>query len=269
MLQIIHDTFSYLNRETTSTDYLILSNDLCELLYLYYKYLLLNLEISSKKSFSYIYDLFSILDLKNEIQNIEFSSSSKFTSFYSIKDRKIFIDLGKIINFYKIGIVDKETIMLEFYTILFHEIYHAIQYKYLDNNDVMSIMKKFSILIKENTLIDLKFHDLIPDEREASIESCRLIYSFYKNANIDDKEDNSYKNILFYLVNGYATINGNKISPYNTIIQELQQEYIDYFRHLSLYKKIVYGLDVEENIDMMKLRQNQIDDLEIKKILRI
>ena len=61
---------------------------------------------------------------------------------------------------------------------MFHEIFHAIQYQYMNNYSdyLISTMKRLSIDIKQNRILNNQLHDLIPDEREASIESAKLIY---------------------------------------------------------------------------------------------
>lgn len=149
------------------------------------------------------------------------------------------------------NILSNENFVIEYLTILFHEIFHAIQYKYMINyNDyLISVMKQLSINIKQNSSLNTQLHDLIPDEREASIESAKLIYNFANNNNLlNTKERNEIANNLsFYLSNGYLYSNKVAIFPYKSIskfdttIPTLIDQKID------TYNKIVYGLDIHSN----------------------
>ena len=71
----------------------------------------------------------------------------------------------------------------------------------------MSVMKQLSINIKQNRELNTQLHDLIPDEREASIESAKLIYDFaQQNKLLNTMECNETTNNLnFYLSNGRTT----------------------------------------------------------------
>ena len=87
------------------------------------------------------------------------------------------------------------------------------------NNYLISVMKRLSINIKQNRELNIQLHDLIPDEREASIESAKLIYDFSNQCNLlNTVECNEITNNLkFYLSNGYLYSKNISIFPYQSI----------------------------------------------------
>lgn len=71
---------------------------------------------------------------------------------------------------------------------------------------MIAYMKKTSLTFKNNKKYTLKLHQYLPDEREANIESSKLIYDFcLKNFN-NDKKLLSYTsdNLNYFLSNGYT-----------------------------------------------------------------
>lgn len=74
--------------------------------------------------------------------------------------------------------ISSNKFIIECLTILFHKIFRATQYQYMNNcNDyLISTMKRLSLDIKQNRTLNNQLHDLITDEREASVESAKLIY---------------------------------------------------------------------------------------------
>ena len=119
----------------TCEEYLIMSSKLNELLNSFYQYLEKKMDVFSKESINFVWEIIDILNLKNEIKTIEIISTNNYTSFYNYDKKHLRIDFGKLVELYKNKILDQNVLLLEFFTILFHELFHSIQYKYLETND--------------------------------------------------------------------------------------------------------------------------------------
>lgn len=150
-----------------------------------------------------------------------------------------------------LNILSNENFVIEYLTILFHEIFHAIQYQYMINYDnyLISVMKQLSINIKQNRKLNSQLHDLIPDEREASIESAKLIYDFARqNKLLNTMECNEIANNLnFYLSNGYLYKGRISIFPYQSISKFDKTIPILVDKEIDTYNKLIYGLDIHNN----------------------
>lgn len=238
--------------ELKSEDYITLTSSLKEILFEYWNLL----KSKSKKDFlnymPFNYEIIRILNLNDEIKNISFGDDTSYIGgYYNYEAKALTLNIKKLLQVRNLNILSNENFVIEYLTILFHEIFHAIQYKYMINyNDyLISVMKQLSINIKQNSSLNTQLHDLIPDEREASIESAKLIYNFANNNNLlNTKERNEIANNLsFYLSNGYLYSNKVAIFPYKSIskfdttIPTLIDQKID------TYNKIVYGLDIHSN----------------------
>ena len=216
----------------TCEEYLIMSSKLNELLNSFYQYLEKKMDVFSKESINFVWEIIDILNLKNEIKTIEIISTNNYTSFYNYDKKHLRIDFGKLVELYKNKILDQNVLLLEFFTILFHELCN-----------------------------------LLADEREASIESAKLIYKFINQNNINDINE-GLSNIKHYLFNGYANIAGKQISPFSTILEQSKIKEKINIENIPINKKIIYGIDVSEKIDIMQLRVSENKDC-IKKILKI
>ena len=249
-----------------SKNYIILSASLNELIFTYWKLLKFESKIDSANCLPLIYEIIRNLNLSDEIKCISFSDDDSYIGgYYNFEEKRLSLSIQRLMQVRNLNILSSENFAIEYLTILFHEIFHAIQYQYLINYDkyLISVMKRLSINIKRNRCLNRKLHDLIPDEREASIESARLIYDFATQNNfLDEKEYNEVtSNLIFYLSNGYLYRNKISIFPYQSIskFDEEIPTLID--NEVDIYNKLIYGLNAHCNPTLLLL------DFESKKRL--
>lgn len=235
-----------------SKSYIVLSTDLKELLFTYWNLLK---SISKENLINYLsltYEIIETLNLEDEIKNISFGDDTSYVGgYYNFEEKKLTLNIQKLLQVRNLNILSNENFVIEYLTILFHEIFHAIQYQYMINYDnyLISVMKQLSINIKQNRELNTQLHDLIPDEREASIESAKLIYDFaQQNKLLNIMECNETTNNLnFYLSNGYLCRNRISIFPYQSIsrFDKTIPTLID--KEVDTYNKLIYGLDIHSN----------------------
>lgn len=249
-----------------SKNYIVLSKSLNELLFIYWKLLKLNSKQDLKNYLSLNYQIIETLNLKDEIKNIFFEDDVSYIGgCYNFEEKKLTLNIKKLLQLRNLNILSKENFAIEYLTILFHEIFHAIQYQYMINcnNYLISVMKRLSINIKQNRELNIQLHDLIPDEREASIESAKLIYDFSNQCNLlNTVECNEITNNLkFYLSNGYLYSKNISIFPYQSIsrFDKTVPQLVD--KEIDTYDKLIYGLDIYSNPTLLLL------ELESKKRL--
>lgn len=238
--------------ELKSKSYLVLSADLKELLFTYWNLLK---SISKENLVNYLslsYEIIETLNLGDEIKNVFFDDDISYVGgYYNFKEKKITLNIQKLLQVRNLNILSNENFVIEYLTILFHEIFHAIQYQYMINYDnyLISVMKQLSINIKQNRKLNSQLHDLIPDEREASIESAKLIYDFARqNKLLNTMECNEIANNLnFYLSNGYLYKGRISIFPYQSISKFDKTIPILVDKEIDTYNKLIYGLDIHNN----------------------
>ena len=235
-----------------SKNYIVLSTDLKELLFTYWNLLKSVSKENLVNCLSLTYEIIEILNLRDEIKNISFHDDSSYVGgYYNFEEKKLILNIQRLLQVRNLNILSNENFVIEYLTILFHEIFHAIQYQYMINYDnyLISIMKQLSINIKQNRQLNIQLHDLIPDEREASIESAKLIYDFaQQNKLLNAIECNETTNNLnFYLSNGYLYRSGISIFPYQSIsrFDKTIPTLVD--KEVDIYKKLIYGLDIHSN----------------------
>ena len=216
-----------------------------------------------------------MLDIKDNINKIMIGSNVGCNGYFNNQNKELVINFNELVQYNKMGILKTNILLIEYFTVLFHELYHALQYKYLENNTslLISKMKRLSILFKKTPNIDNQFHDLIPDEREASIESAKLVYKIFSNDLTDISKKEVEENLIFYLINGYAMINNkflNPISSINKSINGLKNLNIN-CNILNDYNNLIYGFPVKQDLyyKLMETRYNQKIDKELMKILKI
>lgn len=238
--------------ELKTKKYISLSQCLNELLLKYWKILKFGENNDVINSLYLIYEIISALDLVDEVKDISFGNDISYVGgYYNFEEKKLVLDIQKLLQVKYLSLITNENFAIEYLTILFHEIFHVIQYQYMNNyNDyLISVMKRLSINIKQNHALNLQLHDLIPDEREASIESAKLIYDFaQQNKFISIEECNeAADNLRFYLTSGYLYRNKISIYPYQSISRFDQEIPILVDKKLDIYNKIIYGLDIHSN----------------------
>ena len=235
-----------------SKNYMSLSISLKELLFVYWNQLKCESNHIFTNNLSLTYEIVKVLNLSDEIKNVSFEDDVSYIGgYYNFKEKRLTLNIKKLLQLRNLNIVSSNNFIIEYLTILFHEIFHAIQYQYMYNyNDyLISIMKRLSLDIKQNRTLNNQLYDLIPDEREASIESANLIYNFAKqNSLLNIKERKETENNLnFYLINGYLYKKKISIFPYQSIskFDKKVPKIID--SNINTYDKLIYGLDIHTN----------------------
>lgn len=233
-------------------NYMPLSAELNSLLIIYWKQIKYEVDVCSNKNKFIIKDIVDILNLKDQINCIDIIDNNLYIGGnYNFREKKLTLNINKLIELRNLNIISNETFVVEYLTVLFHEIFHAIQYQYMYNyNDyLISFMKQISLKIKENMNLNNQLHDLIPDEREASIKSAKLLYDFaVQNDDLALEEYNEiYQNLNYYVKNGYLYAKKLSIYPYQSILRfDNMVPKIDY-NQVDVYNKIIYGFDLENN----------------------
>lgn len=239
-------------RELKSKNYITLSLRLNKLLLSYWNLLKSCSKENLINNLSLIYEIINILNLNDEIKNVSFECNTSYIGgYYNFEKRKLILNIQKLLQMRDLNIVSGENFIIEYLTILFHEIFHAIQYQYMNNYDdyLISIMKQLSIDIKQNKSLNSKLHDLIPDEREASIESAKLVYKFMEKNNLSStvERNEAMANLNFYLTNGYLYGKKILIFPYQSIYKFDKSIPILIDEDLDVYNKLIYGLNIYNN----------------------
>lgn len=235
-----------------SKNYMSLSISLKELLFAYWNLLKCESNHIFTNNLSLTYEIVKVLNLSDEIKNVSFEDDASYIGgYYNFKEKGLTLNIKKLFQLRNLNIVSSNNFIIEYLTILFHEIFHAIQYQYMYNcNDyLISTMKKLSISIKQNINLNNQLHDLIPDEREASIESAKLIYYFAQQSQLLNAEecDDTYKNLNFYLTNGYLYNKNLSIYPYQSISKFDNTIPMLVYENLDTYNRLIYGLDIADN----------------------
>lgn len=251
-------------------------DSLNKILFEYYKYLIDSLKLSNKKSKEYIFYIIELFNLKKEIENVNFDSNLDCSGGYCFENKELIINFDDMVKFCKLDIIDRPTLLIEYFTTLLHEMIHAMQYKSLINDDesLMSKMKKVSIELKKIFFDNIVLHDLFPDEREANVESSKMLYNFFRTSYIENFK-NSEDNLIFYLVNGYyKKINGLYVSPisrfYGKKIKYIIEKDCD-IKKFSNYEKLLYGFELNVNLQnkLEISRETKSIDSGLVKILKL
>ncbi len=235
-----------------SKNYMSLSISLKELLFAYWNLLKCESNHIFTNNLSLTYEIVKVLNLSDEIKNVSFEDDVSYIGgYYNFKEKRLTLNIKKLLQLRNLNIVSSNNFIIEYLTILFHEIFHAIQYQYMYNcNDyLISIMKRLSLDIKQNKTLNNQLHDLIPDEREASIESAKLIYYFVQQSNILNTEEYNEinKNLNFYLTNGYLYNKKLSIYPYQSISKFDNTIPMLIYENIETYNKLIYGFDIKNN----------------------
>lgn len=235
-----------------SEKYIDLSTNLNELLFAYWNLLKSESENDSAKYLSLIYEIVKTLNLSDEIKNISFENDTSYIGgYYDFEEKKLILNIQMLLQARKLDILSNTNFIIEYLTILFHEIFHAIQYQYMNNfnNYLISTIKELSIHIKQNRNLNSQLHDLIPDEREANIESAKLLYDFAKQNTLlcTEEYNETISNLNYYLTNGYLYRNGLSIYPYQSISKFDKTIPMLIDENVDNYNKLIYGLDIHSN----------------------
>lgn len=85
---------------------------------------------------SLIYEIVGILNLNDEIKNISFEDDASYIGeYYNFEEKKLTLNIQKLLKLKNLNVISNDNFAIEYLTILFHEIFHAIQYQYMNNFD--------------------------------------------------------------------------------------------------------------------------------------
>lgn len=242
----------------------------------YYKYINNNLCFKDKKTKDFVFYIIEHLDIKKEIKNINFESKLSCYGYYDFNSKTISINFDEMIKFYKLNIINKFTLLTEYLTMLLHEIAHAVQYRYLCNSQdtTISKIKILSNELKDILNYNLTLHTFFPDEREASIESAKILYSFAQQNSLDIfSEMNS--NLIYYLTDSYLKLsNGIYINPISRLNNDKTKyviQKLNDIKTLSDYEKLLYGFELDDSLQegLEFSKANQTIGLSLKKTLKL
>lgn len=251
-----------------------LDKELNNILLSYYLYLKQN-NFSSKKSIEYIHYILENLDIKKYANKIIFEKQLLANGFFDPNHCSITINenyLKKMQLAYNMNFLKKEIIIIEFLTLLFHEIKHILQFKTktetsnITINDILNISSYLKQIANKR---EKYFHNLFPDEIDANISSGLFIYNFAnQNKELELDLENAEKNLIYYLTLEYIT-NG-EILPCSQIKflyhKLLNQEFLEEQYNLKDFENIFYGFTKteEQNKKLLKSYQTQKLCLDIK-----
>lgn len=253
---------------------LCLNKELNEILNSYYLYLMNN-NIETKQSIEYVHYVLENLDVKKYIDIFAFENNLSCNGIFIPSNHSILISkdyLKKIQIAHSLNFLSKEKLILEYFTLLFHEINHVLQFKTIIefNNSLITKILNISIYLKKiANYNEFLFHNLFSDEIEANINSGILIYNFAKsNPNLKIDMENVEKNLIYYLTIGY--INQKNILPCSQIkflhSILLNQVFFENEYCLNDTEKLLYGFSKgeETNKQLLKSYQTQKLCLDIK-----
>lgn len=111
-----------------SKNYISLSINLNELLFVYWNLLKYESNNDSINNLSLIYEIVKVLNLNDEIKNVSFEDDVSYIGgYYNFEEKKLTLNIKKLLQLRKLNIISNNNFIIEYLTILFHEIFHAIQ----------------------------------------------------------------------------------------------------------------------------------------------
>ncbi len=68
------------------------------------------------------------INLNDEIKNVSFEDDVSYIGgYYNFEEKKLTLNIKKLLQLRKLNIISNNNFIIEYLTILFHEIFHAIQ----------------------------------------------------------------------------------------------------------------------------------------------
>ena len=212
----------------------------------YYIYLLNN-EIYSNKSIDYVFEIIDSLNIEIKyLNNFTLDNNLKTDGVYLPNQKSIILNINPLLVSYHLKQLTKEQLILEYFTLLFHEINHTLQYKYQQEikDDISNILNESNYL-KTISLEKRRYlHDLFPDEIDSHLTSISFLYNFFQtnkelNINIKDIEPR----IIYFLTLGIINKNIIINSQLNYLYKYLLNiSYNKKYDNLSELDHIYYGL---------------------------
>ena len=140
---------------------------LSEILFEYCKFLEFNTISDTTRSFDYIFDIIDYFNISDKfLRTVQFHSNSENNGVYIRSDKKIILNIAKLEAAYKLNFLSKEQFIIDYFSLLLHEINHVLQCRYRENiDDGISHILNVSDFLKTNFKNNVRmYHDFFPDE---------------------------------------------------------------------------------------------------------
>lgn len=155
---------------------------LSEILFEYCKFLEFNTISDTTRSFDYIFDIIDYFNISDKfLRTVQFNSNIENNGVYIRSDKKIILNIAKLEAAYKLNFLSKEQFIIDYFSLLLHEINHVLQCKYRENiDDGISHILNVSDFLKTNFKNNVRmYHDFFPDEIDSNIRSAKIIYEMF------------------------------------------------------------------------------------------
>lgn len=207
-----------------------------------YRSFLATNNINSLNSLDYIFEIINYYEIsKKYLEKFEFNDSLKCNGVYIPEQRKIILNTSMLEGAHKLHFISFDQMIIDFFSLLLHEINHLLQFRYRDlvDDDIALVLNISEFLKQQSFTRKKEFHDLFPDEIDSNIRSSKLIYE-------TEKSDIAEKNLVFYLT--LSTFYKNRIV--NSQIDYLYSQLFNTSFDESIHdiNSVYYGLEKERDL---------------------
>ncbi|MGN1379212.1 MAG: hypothetical protein ACI4XR_02295 [Bacilli bacterium] len=207
-----------------------------------YRNFLATNNINSLNSLDYIFEIINYYEIsKKYFEKFEFNDSLKCNGVFIPEQRKIVLNTSLLDCAYKLHFISFEQMIMDFFSILLHEINHLLQFRYRDlvDDDIAFVLNISEFLKHQSSTRKKELHDLFPDEIDSNIRSSKLIYEV-------EKSELAEKNLVFFLT--LCTIYKNRIinSQIDYLYEQLFKSKFD--EEIGNINSIYYGLEKDKDL---------------------
>lgn len=207
-----------------------------------YRNFLATNNINSLNSLDYIFEIINYYEIsKKYFEKFEFNDSLKCNGVFIPEQRKIVLNTSLLDGAYKLHFISFEQMIMDFFSILLHEINHLLQFRYRDlvDDDIAFVLNISEFLKHQSSTRKKELHDLFPDEIDSNIRSSKLIYEV-------EKSELAEKNLVFFLT--LCTIYKNRIinSQIDYLYEQLFNSKFD--EEIGNINSIYYGLEKDKDL---------------------
>lgn len=216
-----------------------------KILELFRKYYNFNLksDFENIKHFDYIFEIIETLEIPStSLRKVSFDASSKIKGMYLSDEKKIVINPYYIEGCYKLGYINNQKKILEYFVILTHELIHAYQDFYKNNfmTDKSLILKISEIM---HSYIAKEDYIYLPEEVNANVLSSLFAYSVSKEIDGFNEIEFAKRIIIYFLSLGLYRKKSIINSQFNYLYYKLNKENFDEkILQFSDEESIYYGL---------------------------
>ena len=182
--------------------------------------------------------LLEYLNVEEYVDNINFNlqkNNEWSLGYYSKEDKNISIKIGSCTNLYE-TVFDKNVNIIKLCMHVVFLIKHDDIIK--NENTLLSDILKNDKILYQNFISKFDDINLLPSNRNASIETYRLLLSYLKDRKMDSLYTNLYYQYIYYVLRHYTFFLNYKNSP---LIKSHK-----YFNRMDLYEK----LNIKDNLSV-------------------